>query len=448
MDFFRVIQEDSPSGQPSIELFGVTIMEPMVTLTDFWITAVALFAFWKLRQWNQPGAMHAYMRWYFLLMGIATFFGGLLGHAFQHVIGLEWKLPGWLISMLAVSAIERATIMYVHPLIPSRFAKFLEVANILELIIFAVITFTTLNFFYIKVHSAYGLGLIVLPLHAYAWWKTRNQGSRIIALSVCFASIAAITYTTKIGLHTWFNHLDVSHTVMAISLYFFYRGTLHLGQQVEWPGGGHEARTTTKALIVSTIIVGSLVSPAMAQRSTLDLTQDQSAFVAFHLEQTDRAYLEATYNPASRRTDYEFGATLQLEDTTGMALPNDAHATIHTAYHDGYSDYKTRLVVIISGVDVEEGLANRPLTKQELTSHPLTLAHDSIQTSKQWSHIKDSDKGLTGLAFYVIEKELQAITERSTTPVTLTFGPYRMILQGKDPRVIQDLYKTRYPSEL
>ncbi len=452
MDFFRVIQEDSPSGQPSIELFGVTIMEPMVTLTDFWITAVALFAFWKLRQWNQAGAMHAYMRGYFLLMGIATFFGGLLGHAFQHVIGLEWKLPGWLISMLAVSAIERATIMYVHPLIPFRFAKFLEVANILELIIFAVITFTTLNFFYIKVHSAYGLGLIVLPLHAYAWWKTRNHGSRIMSLSVCFTSIAAITYTTEIGLHTWFNHLDVSHTVMAISLYFFYRGTLHLGQQVEWPGAT-KARTTTNTLIVSTIIMGSLLSSAIAQQSTLDLTQDQSAFVAFHLERTDKAYLEASYNPASRRTDYEFGASLQLEDTTGMVVPDDVHATIHTAYYDGYGDYKTRLVVIISGVNVEEALANhrpanRPLTKQELTSHPLTLVHDSIQTSKQWSHINDSDKGLTGLAFYVIDKELQAITERNTTPVTLTFGPYRMILQGKDPRVMQDLYKTRYPSGL
>ena len=448
MDFFRVIQEDSPSGQPSIELFGLTIMEPMVTLTDFWITGVALFAFWKLRNWNQPGAMHAYMRWYFLLMGIATFFGGLLGHAFQHVIGLEWKLPGWLISMLAVSAIERSTIQYVHPLIPSRFAKLLEVANILELIIFAVITFTTLDFFYIKVHSAYGLGLIVLPLHAYAWWKTRNQGSRIIALSVCFASIAAITYTTKIGLHTWFNHLDVSHTVMAISLYFFYRGTLHLGQQVEWPGS-HTVRTNiTKTLTVSTIIAGSLVSPAMAQQSKLDLTQDQSAFVEFHLEQTDRAYLDATYNAASRRTEYEFGATLQLEDTTGQALPLDAHVTIHTAYYDGYSDYKTRLVVIISGVNVDEALASRPLTKQELTSHPLILAHDSIQTSKQWSHIKDSVKGLTGLSFYVIDKELQAFTDRNTNPVTLTFGSYRMTIQGKDPRVLQDLYKTRYPSGL
>jgi hypothetical protein len=213
--------------------------------------------------------------------------------------------------------------------------------------------------------------------------------------------------------------------------------------------------------------MGNLLSPTYAQQSTLDLTQDQSAFVAFHLEQTERAYLEASYNAASRRTEYEFGATLQLEDTTGLALPDDAHATIHTAYYDGYGDYKTRLVVIISGLNVEEALASRaltnhrrknrpanhppannPLTKQELTSHPLTFAHDSIQTSKQWSHIKDPVKGLTGLTFYVINKELQAITERNTTPVTLTFGPYRMTMQAKDPRVLKDLYKTRYPAGL
>jgi hypothetical protein len=185
--------------------------------------------------------------------------------------------------------------------------------------------------------------------------------------------------------------------------------------------------------------------------------------VAFHLEQTDRAYLEATYNAASRRTEYQFGATLQLEDTSGQALAPDAHATIHTAYYDGYGDYKTRLVVIISGVDVEKALTNRrptnrplenrrllnrSLTKQELTSHPLTLANDSIQTSKQWSHIKDPVKGLTGLSFYVIDKELQAFTEPDTTPVTLTFGPYRMTMQRQDPRVLQDLYKTRYPGGL
>ncbi len=219
---------ESPTGQPSIELFGVTIMEPMVTFTDLWITAVCIFALVQLRKRAFPGKVHQYMLWYFGLMGIATFLGGILGHAFQAQIAFHWKLPGWLVSMLAVSAIERATILYAQPLMSHKFGRFLEIANVIELVVFAIVTFITLNFFFIKVHSGYGLGLIVLPIHFYIFMKTRNTGSKIICNSVLFATLAAFFYTSEIGLHIWFNHLDLAHTVMAISLFFFYKGTLHL----------------------------------------------------------------------------------------------------------------------------------------------------------------------------------------------------------------------------
>lgn len=219
---------NSPSGQPSIELFGITIMEPMVTFTDLWITGVCVYAFIRLFKLNKPGRVHQYMRWYFFIMGLATFLGGILGHAFQYAVGLEWKLPGWLISMLAVMAVERASIMHAQPVINKTFGKFLEVANIIELLTFAVITFSTLNFFFIQVHSAYGLGLVVLPLHFLVFRRTRNRASRIFVLTVLFATLAAFFYTSGIGLGIWFNHLDIAHTVMAISMYCFYRGTLVL----------------------------------------------------------------------------------------------------------------------------------------------------------------------------------------------------------------------------
>ena len=168
----------SASGQPSIEIFDITIMEPMVTFTDLWITSVCVYAFIKLVKLDKKGKVHEYIRWYFLIMAVATFLGGVLGHAFQYAVGLSWKLPGWLISMIAVMAIERASIMHAQPVINDKFGKFLEVANVVEMLIFAVITFTTLNFFFIQVHSAYGLGLVVLPLHFLVYWRTRNEGSR------------------------------------------------------------------------------------------------------------------------------------------------------------------------------------------------------------------------------------------------------------------------------
>lgn len=214
--------------QPSIDLFGVTIMEPMVTFTDFCVTAVCVYAFIQLVKLDKKGKVHQFMRYYFLVMALATLSGGFLGHAFQYAVGLSWKLPGWLVSMLSVMSIERSSIMHASPLINKKFAKFLGIANIIELLSFAVISFYTLNFFYIQVHSAYGLGLVVLPLHFWVYWNTRNEGSRIIFLSVIFATLAAFFYTSKIGLHTWFNHLDLAHTVMAISLYFFYRGARKL----------------------------------------------------------------------------------------------------------------------------------------------------------------------------------------------------------------------------
>lgn len=222
----------SPSGQPSIEVLGITIMEPMVTFTDLWISAVCLYAFLKLKKINKPGIVHLYMRWYFLLMTIATFSGGVLGHAFQDMIGFGWKLPGWLISMFSVMAVERAAISHARAVIGERLFRFLEIANVVELLIFVVLAAVSLNFFYIQVHSAYGMGLIVLPLHFLIYRKTRNAGSRIIVFTVLFAVLAPFFYLSGISLHVWFNHLDLAHTVMAICMYCFYRATLKLDEHL------------------------------------------------------------------------------------------------------------------------------------------------------------------------------------------------------------------------
>lgn len=218
----------SPSGQPTIEILGLPIMEPMVTFTDFWITAVCLYAFFSLRAKGLSGRIHRYMRYYFLILAIATFLGGILGHAFQYAVGIEWKLPGWLISMIAVMAIERASIFQAQPYFSNRFGRLLEWFNVIELITFAVVTFITLNFFFIKVHSAYGLGLVVLPLHLIMFQKTAHPMHLVFIRTVLFAGLSAVFYTLEIGIHLWFNHLDVAHTIMAISMYFFYRGTLLL----------------------------------------------------------------------------------------------------------------------------------------------------------------------------------------------------------------------------
>jgi len=220
----------SPSGQPSIEIFGVLIMEPVVTLTDLLVTSVCVYAYIKLKKLDHKGASHQYFRLYFLIMALATAFGGITGHAFQYALGLGWKFPGWLIGMLAISSLERGIIAFLSPIISSKMSRFLGVANVIELVIFAGLSFVTLNFFFVQIHSAYGLALVVFPLCFYAFWKTGNKGSRIICLSILLTTFAAFFYTTKISISPWFNHLDISHSVMAVGTYLFYKGAVEMGE--------------------------------------------------------------------------------------------------------------------------------------------------------------------------------------------------------------------------
>jgi len=218
-------------SQPSISLFGIRIDEPVNTLTDLIVSAVCFYAFYKLTKRNLSGKTLLYLRMYFLLLGTATLFGGLVGHGFLYLFTFAWKLPGWIISMLSVAFIERSAIEYARPYIKPQVGKFFLVLNIIELLTVMTITIYTLNFRWVELHSSYGLLAIVLPFHAWIWYKTRDRGSFIILFAVMIASIAALIFMNQISLHTWFNYIDISHVLMAVAAYFFYKGALQLTQK-------------------------------------------------------------------------------------------------------------------------------------------------------------------------------------------------------------------------
>lgn len=217
--------------QPSIEISGIRVDEPVTTITDLLVSAVCFYAFYWLKKQKRPGRTHLYFRLYFLLMALATFFGGLIGHGFLYALSFPWKLPGWIISMLSVALIERSSIEHAKPLIDPRVGKFFLTLNILELLTIMTITMTTLNFQWVEFHSGYGLLAIVLPFHSYVWYKTRDKGSLAVMIAVGIASGAALIFMNKISIHTWFNYLDISHVVMAVGAYVFYRGALLLNSR-------------------------------------------------------------------------------------------------------------------------------------------------------------------------------------------------------------------------
>lgn len=214
--------------QPSIYPFGIRIDEPMATITDVLVSAVCFYAFYKLRQKDLRGRSQWYFRYYFLLIGIATFLGGVIGHGFLYALSFAWKLPGWIISMISVALIERSAISHARRLIRPGVVRFFLVLNIVELLTIMTITMTTMNFFWVQVHSAYGLLVVVFSFHAYTFYRTKDKGSLTILWAVGVTAVASLVYMNKYSLHTWFNYLDLSHVLLAIASYVFYMGALKL----------------------------------------------------------------------------------------------------------------------------------------------------------------------------------------------------------------------------
>jgi hypothetical protein len=212
----------------SIEICGIQILEPAATISDLAVSAVCFFAFFKLKKMHQNIISFKYFNYFFLSMGIATIFGGLIGHAFIYVFDFACKLPAWLTSMVSISLLERASIKHAKSILNPIVSRTYEIVNVVELLIFMTITFSTLNFFYVEIHSGFGLNAVILPIQLFVYIKTKNKASKLFLWGIGVTMISAFFFMTQISISFWIDYLCISHTFMAIAAYIFYRACYNL----------------------------------------------------------------------------------------------------------------------------------------------------------------------------------------------------------------------------
>lgn len=216
-----------------IHIAGIRIDEPVVTLTDLLVAALCFIYFYKLQKAGKSEKVFTWFKYYFLLMGIATTLGGLLGHAFLYALSFGWKLPGWIVSMLAIMLIERGAIEHSGILFKEKMVKVLKVVNIIEFLVFLTLAITTLDFFFVEFHSGYGLMFVVLSFEGYLYLQTRNPASKNMLIGIGFAAIAALFFMNKWSLHQSMNYIAISHLFMAVATFFIYQGVKRIDMEVQ-----------------------------------------------------------------------------------------------------------------------------------------------------------------------------------------------------------------------
>lgn len=166
-------------------------------------------------------------------MALATFFGGIFGHAFCYAFGIAFKLPGWILSMIAVMFSERASIYFASKSIRNFYSRFFLYANIVEFLTILSVTIITVNFFFVEFHAFYGLLIVSGMFQLFHFYKTKNNPSLIILASIAVAALAAFFQLSKISISIWFQYMDIAHCLMALSAYILFLAVSKINAESE-----------------------------------------------------------------------------------------------------------------------------------------------------------------------------------------------------------------------
>ncbi len=209
--------------QPDIFIGSIRLQEPVTTITDVILGVYCIYCAIQLINAKQNEDSYRFLIIHLFLLGLAVIIGGLLGHGFQYLFNPSWKIPGWYISMVAVMFMERSAIAFIKEHINHKLHQFLLIINVIELLGIMMVASWTLDFFWVEFHSVYGLLIIVLPCHAFSYYKSRNPVSKQMLYGILILIVAIFVFNYPIIIDKWFNNYDFAHTLMLISIIFFYR---------------------------------------------------------------------------------------------------------------------------------------------------------------------------------------------------------------------------------
>lgn len=211
-------------SQPDIYFGSLRIAEPVTTLTGLLVACFSIIAWFKLGACVREDAVNRYLRSFFLLMALGTAIGGVIGHAFLYLFPIYWKLPGWVISMLGVSALEHAAILQAKPYMRPYWNRFLRWACAFEIVFFIGLVCWFVDFRLVELQAAIGFLVVMGILQAFVYQRTRNEGSLWLLGAIPIAVMAVIPHVFKISISVWFNHFDLGHLVMCAVVFVLWKG--------------------------------------------------------------------------------------------------------------------------------------------------------------------------------------------------------------------------------
>ncbi len=206
-------------GSTYIFLFGFKIFEPMVILSNLLIFLVSLYCFQNLKRFENKYAKQSAL--FIILLGTSTCFASV-DHATQYQLGVPFFRIILFIShslnILALYFCFRAA--YTFYLISEQPNKTVLLIILSITGVLMILALLTGSFLLIKIPAAVVL-IYSLIVH-YLGYRKNIDGSGLFAFAVVVSFLSIIVHTLRLAFSDWFNHKDIAHVIIAVSLFLMY----------------------------------------------------------------------------------------------------------------------------------------------------------------------------------------------------------------------------------
>ncbi len=206
---------------PTIIIGDWILSEPVTFLTDLLVSLTSFYALFGLYLKNRVKTNRDIFRiLFFLLMALSSLTGGF-SHLLSEYIDKSLAYSSWITSLYAVLMLEVWALSFYDN------KKTLPVWVIMSVVFAIVATVLVMifkSFNVIVVHSVIGVLGISLTIRASMASKFNKQIFRKFLYGVIFSVLSGIAFIPILKIHDWFNNADFGHVLLAVSIYFFYRG--------------------------------------------------------------------------------------------------------------------------------------------------------------------------------------------------------------------------------
>ena len=238
-----------------INIAGITIMEPPTAFTDLIVATVCLIAYIKMSRSLKKDQLYErqFMR-FFAFMGLCTFFGAIMTHAFPYVFHnepilrpdqysqLPWSqrlicnyhnLPNWICNIISVTYFAYASVNRANTILNNKGIKAIRIAIAIESIAVLAATLYKFTFLFAEIHIGVALLIFSAPLQIRVWKYHKRKDAPFILLATFITLFVPMVLIGKMQFSPWFNHNDISHILIASAMTAFYFAAVRWAQEYD-----------------------------------------------------------------------------------------------------------------------------------------------------------------------------------------------------------------------